>query len=86
MGGNCACIKKQVPTLSIFGRNDPYEMMLDEGSIIYHNGFKGYFDEYSHGGKHEIPIMSKQLHTKISGLLHFSGVDCFLEKNDELDV
>ena len=85
MGGNCACIKKQVPTLSIFGRNDPYEMILEENAD-YHNGFKGYFDEYSHEGKHEIPIMSKQLHTKISGLLQFSGVECVLEKNDELGI
>ena len=85
MGGNCACIKKQVPTLSIFGRNEIFKTMLEEGAI-YYNGFKGYFDEYSHEGKHEIPIMSKQLHTKISGLLQFSGVACVLEENDELDI
>ena len=60
--------------------------MILEENADYHNGFKGYFDEYSHGGKHEIPIMSKQLHTKISGLLQFSGVERVSENDDETDI
>ena len=80
MGSIYTSVKKQIPTLSIFGRNDPLEGFMNEFTD-YHGGFKGYFDEFIHEGQHEVPVITKQLRTKIIALLQFSGVECFL-KND----
>ena len=73
MGGDYSLAKKQIPTLSIFGANDPSERM-QEANKDFHKGFKGYFDEYVHEAKHGIPDMTKQLLAKIGALLQISGV------------
>ena len=72
MGGDYSLIKKQIPTLSIFGSNDPNERM-QEANKVFHKGFKGYFDEYIHEEKHGIPDMTNQLLAKIRALLQISG-------------
>merc|ERR1711933_179239 len=62
MGGSYAYDKKQIPTLSIFGKNDPLVGIMKQ------------FADY-HEGRHELPVITDQLRTKISALLQFSGVE-----------
>ena len=86
MGGSSyAYDKKQIPTLSIFGRNGPLVGTMKQYAD-YHEGFKGYFDEFIHEGRHELPVITDQLRTKISALLQFSGVERVSENDDETDI
>ena len=71
MGGNYSLAIKEIPTLSIFGKND--QIVCQHLAAEYRSGFEGYFDEYIHEETHSYPKMTKQLRSKILALLNFSG-------------
>ena len=72
MGGDYAVTPKNIPTLSVYGKNDFEEFV--KASAQYHKGFRGYFDEYSHEGQHVYPKLTEQMQSKICDLLQISEI------------